>query len=89
MSPVELWRSNRFAQSKYIDDWAEVFSSPKNLILTENQEERDYLWSMQMVFGCEVRIEPYNPDIGLRTYRMKTSPGCVYLTWDPADRNRI
>ena len=88
MSPVELWRSHRFAQSVYVEDWDEVFK-PKNLVLVESKEEEDYVWAMQLVHGCEIRIEHFNDAIGLRTYRMKTSPGCVYMTWDPSDRNRI
>lgn len=88
MSPVELWRSAKWVTSEKVEDWAVVFSHPQNLVLVESKDEEDYIWAMQMLHGGEVRIEQFDSDKPLRTYRMSTN-GHVFTTWDSADRNRI
>lgn len=85
---IEIYRSNKFLQNKLIEDWAEIFEDPKNILLVESQEELDFFWAMQLVFGNEIDIRMYDPNISLPTYRMSTT-GYLFLTWDPWDRNII
>lgn len=89
MSPVEIYKSTQFIGSYLVDDWAEVFDHPRNLVLVETQDEFDYIWAMQMVYGGEVQIEFTDGSI-MRMYRMRPrGNGRVYCTWNPNDPNRI
>lgn len=86
---VEVWKSAKFACDQKVENWEEVYSRPQNLMLVETQEEYDFFWVMQLVYGCEIRVQFLDRDIGMRKYRMDAYPGHVYTTWEPADRNRI
>lgn len=90
MSPIVLYQSAKWTGSSMVDDWAKVFDHPRNIVLVESQEEEDYIWSMQLIYGGEVQIKHYTNGTPLRSYRMAArGNGRVFCTWDPNDPNRI
>ena len=89
MSPVVLYRSAKWMGSVMVDDWSVVFQNPNNLVLVESKDEEDFIWSMQMIYGGEVKIEQFDSGKQMSRYRMATYPAAVFCTWDPNDPNRI
>ena len=89
MSPIVLYRSGKWTSYTMVDDWSVIFQNPHNIVLVESKQEEDYIWSMQMIFGGEVKIEQYTGELPLGRMRMRAYPGSVFCTWDPNDPNRI
>lgn len=89
MSPVDFWASCRHWAKTESVDIERVFtgSSKKRLIVVENQDEYDYCWAMQLMYGQPTKIFINEGGLTVKDYLEAFS--WVFTTWDPTDRNRI
>lgn len=89
MSPVEIWASANYWNQAVLKDFDFVFaqSSKKRVLVVESQDEYDYCWAMQLIYGGEIKIVIRDGGLEVRDYLKLFT--WVFTTWDPADRNRI
>ena len=88
MSPVDIWVSVSYAITSVPKDFDFMFQSggKKRVLIVESQDEYDYCWAMQLIYGGEITIV-IDRSADLRDYLNLFT--WVFTTWDPSDRNRI
>lgn len=89
MSPVEIWANATFWAKAVEKDFDFVFNqtSNKKVLVVESQDEYDYCWAMQLIYGGEIRIVLHESGLTVQDYLKLFT--WVFTTWDPHDRNRI
>lgn len=89
MSPIEIWASANYWSQSVPKDFDFVFAqtSKNKVLVVESQDEYDYCWAMQLIYGGEIKIIIRDGGLEVRDYLKLFT--WVFTTWDPTDRNRI
>lgn len=95
MSQIKLWNQgekpldlplwSKFKRGPWqetnLDDLF-TLATEKHIVLVENQEEHDYLWGLQLLYGQTLRLE-FKSDKSIWEWQQEVPN--IFLTYDPWD----